>query len=65
MYNENKIGPKTDPWGTPYLKGENEDVWLFYLLFKIRDQNGSNNLIRHVKNIQIQWLNVSSEQKSE
>lgn len=26
MYDENKCGPKNDPWGTPYLAEENEET---------------------------------------
>ncbi len=29
MYRENKIGPKTDPWGAPYIISHTDDLKLF------------------------------------
>lgn len=26
IYNENKIGPKMDPWGIPHVRGAVDDV---------------------------------------
>lgn len=27
MHNENSIGPKTEPWGTPQERGTDSDLW--------------------------------------